>query len=83
MDKNKKELLQNLSVQLQEIEILSAMFPNENELVWPDPSILLDAEEFCESQGRSAFNELQCLSFPVLSSITIDVKRATARITLN
>ena len=58
----KEEMIQTITEQLQEVEILTAMFPDEGELVWTDPSILIDAEEYRDSEGRSP-SCIQCLAF--------------------
>ena len=39
---------ENISTQLQEIELLQAMFPRYGEIIWHDPSLLLDAQDFIE-----------------------------------
>ncbi|XP_066936311.1 RWD domain-containing protein 2B-like [Clytia hemisphaerica] len=58
----KDELVRTITDQLQEVEILTAMFPEEGGLVWTDPSILIDAEEYRDSEGCSP-NCIQCLAF--------------------
>ena len=54
---------ENISTQLQEIELLQAMFPRYGEIIWHDPSLLLDAQDFIE-EGRNLEN-LRYLSFDI------------------
>jgi len=56
-------LVDTITQQLQEVDILSAMFPGEEELVWRDPSLLIDAKEFRDTEGHIIASELQCLAF--------------------
>ena len=54
---------ENISTQLQEIELLQAMFPRYGEIIWHDPSLLLDAQDFIE-EGCNLEN-LRYLSFDI------------------
>lgn len=55
-----QELIDNITEQLQELEVLTAMYPEE--LVMTDPTLIIDAREYCESQGQSSII-LQSLNF--------------------
>ena len=59
---NAQDLIDNISEQLQELEVLTAMFPDE--LLMTDPSLLIDAQDFCNSQGQSSV---------ILQSLTFDL----------
>ena len=54
---------ENITTQLQEIELLQAMFPKDREIIWHDPSLLLDAQDFIV-EGRNLEN-LRYLSFDI------------------
>lgn len=54
---------ENITTQLQEIELLQAMFPKNREIIWHDPSLLLDAQDFIV-EGRNLEN-LRYLSFDI------------------
>lgn len=66
MSTNNKEDVQgfidNITEQLQELEVLTAMYPEE--LVMTDPTLVIDAQEYCESQGQSSV---------ILQSLTFDL----------
>lgn len=47
-----EEILEHLQLQLQEVEMLQAMFPGEKEMIWHDPTVLLDVKEFVSSNGK-------------------------------
>lgn len=72
MESNLKEtLLENLSLQLQEIEMLQAMFPGKKEVTFDDPSLLLDIEEYVNTCGKSP-SHLRFLSFNMNLDMIID-----------
>ena len=54
---------ESIAIQLQEIELLQAMFPKEGEIIWHDPSLLLDAQDFIEEGGH--LENLRYLSFDI------------------
>lgn len=54
--------LDNITLQLQEMEMIEAMFPGDNEVTWHDPSLLVDAEQYKESNGNSP-RDLRYLTF--------------------
>ena len=71
IEEESDEVLQNIAIQLQEIEMLQAMFPSEGELEWHDPSLLVDAEEFVKSNGKASVN-MRYLSFNVNLKVLVE-----------
>ena len=71
VEEESDEVLQNIAIQLQEIEMLQAMFPSEGELEWHDPSLLVDAEEFVKSNGKASVN-MRYLSFNVNLKVLVE-----------
>lgn len=68
---SKEEQVNNVTLQLQEIEMLTAMFPNENEIIWHDPLLLIDAQQFCETNGKEP-SHLNYLMFELTLNVPID-----------
>lgn len=69
---NVQELINNITEQLQELEVLTAMYPQE--LVMTDPTLLIDAQEYCESKGQASV---------ILQSLTFDLSLLSENYTSN
>lgn len=58
------QLIENITEQLTELEVLTSMFPSE--LILGDPTMVIDAQGFCENQGQSpevTVETLQSIAF--------------------
>ena len=72
---------ENIATQLQEIELLQAMFPRDGEIIWHDPSLLLDAQDFIEEDRN--LDNLRHLSFDINIDIESSEKKYERKICLS
>lgn len=63
----KEDVVQNLELQLSELELLTSMFPDENELKIVDPGVVSDIQDFIS--GNIDITELPKLEYLLTQNI--------------
>ena len=64
---------QCVELQLMEIEMLEAMFPEENEFALQDPALLIDARDFCNSESDKISDYLRQIAFDINVAVNTHV----------